>query len=356
MRPAFVSSVLVLALALVAALARGQDPAPLRLGIQPPATMRLEFSRGPGAKSCPPEILLHEEMGRRIGYDPFNPDAPARLTVKLYGGHGLFNVDMEFFDATGASEWTRTFTGGVDCHVLILSIADHVCYRYLIAGTFDPPAPPSPPPPAPPPPVPAPPLPPAPAPPSVRAPLPAALPPPIAKPEPTPPKRSVEVHGGVDMVFNPFAAPRVSLGVAPSVGVRFLDPALSLNLAIRALWSVEATTASNGLAYRWAYTSGVLSASLHKSVFFFGPSVEVGTLTARAGHTFAGTQTPGFVAVGVHAGVARKIADLFTLHATVDGAYVPLGTSLRDAYEGRLLWATPPFSLTVAAGLAVPLW
>ena len=105
----------------------------------------------------------------------------------------------------------------------------------------------------------------------------------------------------------------------------------------------------------------MLAVSGHKGVFFGGPLIEAGTLIAHTGHALGGTQAPGFVAVGFHGGVERSFLDLFTLHAAIEGEYVPLGTSLQAlepamAGGSRLLWALPVFSTTVAVGVTFRLW
>ena len=47
------------------------------------AALTLDYAPGPLAPRCPKEKLLHDELGRRIGYDPFASAAPARLTVTI---------------------------------------------------------------------------------------------------------------------------------------------------------------------------------------------------------------------------------------------------------------------------------
>ena len=340
MRPALLLLPAAL-LALAATPARAQEPPRARL------VLRVEYIRGPGAR-CPDEHVVADMLQGELSYDA-RPEAELHLVVEATRqGRGEHRVSVVLRDATGDAIWSvvhqsadcvAAIEAGMASTALQFTVAQELRERRARAeaeaAAVVAPAAVAP-----------------------GAPVLAAAPPVVVKvePPPPPPKRKIGIAAGVDMIFNPMAAPSVSLGFAPSVGVRFREPALSITLAMRALWSVEATTARNGLAYRWTYTSGVLSASVHKGIFLFGPSVEVGTLTARSGHTFTDTQAPGFVAVGGHVGVAREIVELVTLHATIDGAYVPLGTTLRNDPNGRLLWAMPPFSLTVAAGLAVPLW
>ena len=347
---------------LAAAPAQAEDPEP-RAPPAPSATgttatappprklsLELEYRRDASAAGCMDEKHFRGEVAQRLHRDPFEPDAVAvpfgRVTVVVVRSPRQW--ELKYLWKLDDHEITHGIFNrtGQQCVGLLEWAADR-----LVEHINDMEVDPTPPPPAVD-------LPPAPAPPSVRAPLPAALPPSIAKPAPTPPKRSVEVHGGVDMVFNPIVAPSVSVGFAPSVGVLLREPGVSIDLGLRAMSSVKATLASNGDAYGWTYASGVLAASIHKSFFAIGPLFEAGTLTPQADdRQVVGTLAPWFVAVGVRASVERSIADIFTLHVSIDGEYVPFRARFRDIVRtGHQLWAMPPFLPTVGAGVEVHVW
>jgi hypothetical protein len=337
MRPA-VLPLLALAPALAASSARAEPP---RVAIE------LTFTQGPAA-SCLDEQGFKREVVERVGCDPFQPSAPLRLEASVARRRGEFVATIVLRDETGRMLWDdETLHDPNDCAGVVKAMAFVLArelYRWPKAWVC-PPAPAElPPPPEPPKP------PPAPA--SVPAP-----PPPVVKAPPAPPKRNVAIHSGADAVFNPFAAPSVSLGFAPWAGVRLRDPGISIEAGMRAMWSVKATAATNAKLYRWTYASGVVAVSVRRSFFFAGLVLEGGTLSPQADHQVRGVDAPAFVAVGARAGVERSVADLFTLRASIEGEYVPLRARLQDnSVPAAVLWAMPLFSTTIAAGMAFRVW
>jgi hypothetical protein len=106
----------------------------------PRASLRLEYARGLGGEACPAEGALHDEVARRMGYDPFDPAAAERLTI-VVGRQGRgFAALLNRYAANGAQTWAETFpVRGDDCGVLIAGLASEI--RALLAPVGGPPAP-----------------------------------------------------------------------------------------------------------------------------------------------------------------------------------------------------------------------
>ena len=107
MRPVLVGFTALLALAPVPA--RAQSPSPASL---PTLALSLEYTLGPGAERCPGEELLHRELARRVGYDPFVPSAFATPAGRVRAviareARGL-TATYEYLEVTGARRWLRT--------------------------------------------------------------------------------------------------------------------------------------------------------------------------------------------------------------------------------------------------------
>lgn len=340
MRPALLSVPAILLALAAPARAQTVDPPAPPEPPPPPAhvAVRLSFKTVPG---CPVERAFRAEVASWVGYDPFTPDGVDLITIWFErAGPGF---------ASGFTLTTPAYTSGVHREVEASCTG---LYRTMGIGVGLTIAPSDGP------------LPPAPVvvlaeAPKEAAPVAASAPvSTVVVPAAPPAKRNVGFHAGLDAAFNPVAAPSVSFGFAPSVGVRFREPSISIDLGLRAMWSVRATVVSNGDANRWTYASGVLAASIHKGFFFAGPLLEAGTLSPRPEHgSIVNPLAPGFFAVGLRVGVERPVADLFTLRTWIEGEYVPVGARLQDpAGTGRLLWAMPSFSTTIAAGLTFDLW
>jgi hypothetical protein len=106
----------------------------------PRASLRLEYSRGPGGEACPAEGALHDEVARRMGYDPFDPAAAERLTIVVARQGRGFAAQLSRYAAGGAQTWAETFpVRGDDCSVLIAGLASEI--RALLAPVQSQPAP-----------------------------------------------------------------------------------------------------------------------------------------------------------------------------------------------------------------------
>jgi len=107
-------------------------PAPARADPPPRVSLRLDYARAPGAEVCPTEGALHDEVARRMGYDPFEPSAAERLSVVVARqGRGLA-ARIERYAPSGAQTWAETFpVRGDDCGALISGVAAEI--RALLA-------------------------------------------------------------------------------------------------------------------------------------------------------------------------------------------------------------------------------
>lgn len=227
-------------LALVPSPARGDDPPPAI--DRPHIAIRLSYNLGPGTKSCPPEQVLHDEVARRMGYDPFTPDAADRVVTTLSLSPRASTATVQFYD-TGDHRWDdETFTvPDHNCMAAVTGVAIYLSYMFapFIVPPKAAPIPPTPEPPPPPPTE-------APTPPPARAP--ASSTPMPASPPPTPlssaRRRSwlVELGGGPFVAFG--IAPGVAIGGALHVGLHL--PSIPLSIALEGRADLPASAAVEG--------------------------------------------------------------------------------------------------------------
>jgi hypothetical protein len=203
----------------------------------------LQFRADPGA-GCVSEGAFRGLVARQLGYDPFRPDAPWRLSVDLTRTDARFEGHILWTDAAGRTVGERVLSSRErDCRRIGADVAFAVTVGLQLRNAAPPPRPAAPPPePAPPPPPPPPVQPTIPAaaapPPAVEAPRPAlAPPPPAARPPPhgtTRPRFSLRVGGGPALVLGlePGAAPAARLFAAARAGA--LSGELGLDAALAA--------------------------------------------------------------------------------------------------------------------------
>jgi hypothetical protein len=95
-----------------------------------PRSMRLEYTRAPGAERCPDEQSFRNVAEGQMSYPPFSPDASARLVVTLQRKGRLYQGRMELRDGAEAMLWERDMDAFADCRELIdflaLSAAVHL--------------------------------------------------------------------------------------------------------------------------------------------------------------------------------------------------------------------------------------
>lgn len=89
-----------------------------------PSRARLDYQLGSGAGDCPSRNLLRDSVLRRLGYDPFEPDASERVWVVIDGRGSLLAATVRFFGADGAETGVRVVeAAGAYCLELVDVVA-----------------------------------------------------------------------------------------------------------------------------------------------------------------------------------------------------------------------------------------
>jgi hypothetical protein len=203
-------------------------PEAARADEPPREAVRLSYDVGPGLKTCPPEQTLHDEVARRMGYDPFTPDALDRIVATLKRSPRGLTATVERFDSKDVPQWQpKTYDMKSDCALLVQQLAIYISFRFLPFAVPPQPAPrasspsavsPTAPPPTPPPP---------PSPPSSPAP-----PRPPLAPPPSSPSRAFAIELGLGPLAAFGFAPGPTFAGALHVGFRW--PSFSIAVEPRA--------------------------------------------------------------------------------------------------------------------------
>jgi hypothetical protein len=331
MHPARALLLLTLPLAVVPARAQA---APLAR-----TTARLEYTRGIGAESCLGEGGLRIEVARRSGYDPFTPDARARLVVTITKQRYQIVGTLQFFDETGAAGWHRSYPVRVDdCFTLVSAMGSEISYQFMPEPTA--PEPPKPePPPAPAEPAPA-------APPPLicpELPPPAPIAPPLSSPS-APLPEGPRFQAGLASVFAIGAAPSVVGGIGGFIGVRW--PRVSLALEGRALFAPSATIAGakvrDGYRFDFAALSG--TGCYHPAPWaFVCGRAEVGALSfANPGVKFnLDNMTLRVLGFGVRFGGDWTLTSWLAMRAYFEVLGAPSATRLGTEKGDLTFWSHP---------------
>jgi hypothetical protein len=190
-------------------LARAQAPAPSSARAEPSpleVSIRLHLVLGRGAQRCPDEARLRREVGREIGYDPFEPGtkrSPAgQLSVEIAAKDGALIATYNYVGEDGAPKWAapKTYreqgTSTESCIGVMKGMAVALAWELTV---FAPPPPASSP----------------------------AVPPPVPLPLPEPPKEQVPTAtppAPPSMSWHP----RVEVGLAAVVAGGLAPPAVSV--------------------------------------------------------------------------------------------------------------------------------
>lgn len=119
MRPASLALLLFAVLAASPARAQGTappEPAPRVLHPPPraPISARLDYRLGPGGADCPGVDYLRQEIARRMGYDPFAPEAKGSpigsVRVEIARSPKGLTGTYTLTSAEGVDLWTRTYS------------------------------------------------------------------------------------------------------------------------------------------------------------------------------------------------------------------------------------------------------
>lgn len=286
------------------------------------AALTLEYAPGPLAARCPKEKLLHDEIGRRIGYDPFEAGSPVRLTVTIARSKEAYRVTGKIRDAG-----KETFAEEVvdpDCAAAVTMMVRALAAELTTVPTPAPaPVPKSPP---------------------------AVLPPaPAAPPAPLPERARLRAAAGAAVAFN--LSPAVLTGPAMSAGVRYSF--ISVALEGRALFGP--TVDAGGVGVVSSYYAGSIGACGHYAALFGCGRVELGALRFQPPDGVKRAALDYFVAgAGLRIGAEWFFAEHVALNGYADlRIEMTSPIELRSAVDHRVAWSSSRPSLGLGLGLVV---
>jgi hypothetical protein len=349
MRAALLALLAAALLALAPGAAHADDP-------PPQVALRLTYILGPGAENCPPEQVLHDEVARRMGYDPFTADAPDRIVANLNRSGPLFSGTLELIDSSGKSQWKQSYAfrgkKDEDCAALDVAMAIDISIEFIHFSLPSPAAAPNPSPSSESPPAEAPVPPPQPV---VQASPPPPQPP--AHPSPAPPPRTLS-SPILRPRFEFGAGPLVAAGIAPGINAGILVhaglrwPSLSLGLEGRSDFSVSGELNKTPPA---VFKIALLGGSF-VTCFHWRFAMGCGVVTAGGVHNEAvdiptAKQTTatdaGYVGIGVRGGAELSLAKLWQpLAIRVHGDALFSALAARTVFRGANIWQTRPMSFS----------
>ena len=343
-------------IALLAAALLPLAPAAARGGEPPPQiAIRLSYILGPGTKSCPPEKFLHDEVARRMGYDPFTPDAADQVVTRLSLTARSSKGTVEFHDSTGGHDWDdEEFTlPDNDCMALVTGIAIYLAYMFAPFAQPSTVAP-TPPTPEPSPPAEEPVLPtqsPAQtqaAPTSARAARPSAS---DARP---PPRRRPEIELGASPFVAFGIAPSVTVGAALHLGLHW--PLLSFSIALEGRADLPASAIMDAPSHPLIKTS-LVGGSAIPCWYPRSPLLLCGVVTAgRVAGESLGISDPkvghsAYLGAGLRAAAEARFSD--HLEGRVYGDMLGTIVPVQALIGGRGVWRTPLLTGDLGAALLV---
>jgi hypothetical protein len=238
---------------------------------QPPPRTRiratLSFTLGPGTGSCPGDEYLRQEVMRRIGYDPFDPDTNGvpiggvtAMIERLPKGQFGLGGTCSYTNAEGVEKWSLKYkqpsTIREACQGVMRGMAVDLAVQFQVTemdlakkAAAPPPKPPEPPPPPPPPP------------PAPEPPPPAPMTEPAPPPAPT--TRSMRARGelGVGAAGVSGLAPRAAFSGTVHGGASifpFGDERTFLSFAVEARGDAPA---ASSIDTRYTIRASVLAGS-----------------------------------------------------------------------------------------------
>lgn len=306
--------------------------APALAGAEPPA-LRLSYTRGEGAASCPDEQALRESVAARLGYDPFRADAEGAVSATLSRGPRGLRAVVELRDRSGRVTGSRLLTTArKDCRELASAMALAICIAVdplVLTRALPPKESPPPPPPPPPPPCPSCPL------------------------CPPPPRAPVRFRAGVGAQLDVGAVPTLaSLGVVAQAELRHRAFALALEGRVDPeLGSARASSDGGGVGATLLLALLVPCARLRS--FGLCALLGMGALKGRGVDlAMAGHDTTFYAAAGARLSYEIPLLpQRLALDLHLDGLAPLTRTGLR--IDGAEVWATPPIAGSLGAILQV---
>jgi hypothetical protein len=334
MRPALLCSFALIALA----------PATARAQRAPAPAMELAYTLGDGAGDCPGEELLHRELARRVGYDPFVPGPPgappARVRVVIARGPRGLTATCDHRDAVGAHGWTRTYPvegdGARACEAAVEGIAVDLQVELPLFRTPRPSAPSAPPPP------------------SIAA--------PPAPPPPAAPRPRLEIGGGAFVAAG--ISPAATLGGAVHLGVEVSPFGRARHRLSFAIEGRADATATGARGVQTSLLAGAVVACGHEDLFTAPTGVTwaaLGCLVGAVGRVHGwtpGVESPvslgaTYAGVGPRFGIEARLAARAAVR--LQGDVLPTAHAARLVVDARgEAWRTA--DVTGNGGLAVVLF
>jgi hypothetical protein len=319
-----------------------------------PRRIRLEYERMDGAAACPDARAIARGVGARLGYEPFDNAAEARVRATVRRTGPALESTVVLVDAAGKVTAERRLSSrSGDCGELAgameLAISIAIDPFHVTRGAAPPPSPaqaPAPPPERPAAPPPPPPSPPPPAPPQVIVEVVAPRPPP--PPAAAPPSEPLRAEVTLGIVGALGAAPAPTAGI--TAGAAFRRGRLSLGIEGRADLPASASPPAVG-EIRASLVVGSLVPCAR-----FGRLAACGLFTAgalrAAGRELAQPRQvfAPYVAVGARLGVAVPLGAWLALVASGDVVAPLAQTELQ--VERSEVWTTPAVSAALGLGMA----
>ncbi len=295
-----------------------ETPAP-PLVPEAPRAVRLDYIRGPGAEPCPPAEVFRDALGARMRFDPFDPNATARLVVTVVREGRRFRGAAEIRHEGSVRGWFDALGPSADCNALMDALAVSVAVE-LDKSSSTPPSPGE-----------------------------GSPPKEPTKGQPTSPPRSFLVRLGAAASLSVGSAPGVAFGVTADAGLRWSWA----SVALEGRADFPASAEVKGLRLTSSRYAGALVPCGHwggRWGSLFGCAlVELGALrlTNDAPHP---TPASGFyAAAGARGGVEVVLVNHLAARLTADA----LGTFQRSTLivDGRPVWTTPAASGAFGLGL-----
>ena len=300
--------------------------------------VRLEYRAPPG---CTDAKVLGYVLRSKLTFDPFDPEAKARLLVTIKRVGGRYAGVAEHQEPGATKPWVRSFPPMSGCDEAVDALVFAIAVHFGPAGA-PPTSPASPPPPSPP----------------LPLPLPSPSPSPIPSPS-DPPSQVLRLGLGAALGLGVSPA-SVAPGIAMDVGLRWPRWApLSLALEGRAYPSASRTAEASGATVTTGRYTGALVPCAHLRVVaaleLAGCTlVELGALRVTSDAPAPAPAVLLQAAVGLRGGIEIPLLDHLALRATGDAAL-----SLRRygvVIYGSTVWETPLVSAGFSVGAVASFW
>jgi hypothetical protein len=312
-----------------------------KAGAEDHPTARFSYDRSTGAERCPDELSVRAAVSARLGYDPFDQDAPRLVSTVIEKRGGDLVARVAMHDEHGTQTGTRELTSPTnDCAELVsaasLAISIAIDPASVVARhpRAKPPSPtPSDEPPARPPPP--------------SSPEPATAPSPDVRGAPwAPPGMGLDLGAGALAAYG--SAPSPSVGFRASIGARWRR--VSLSVEGRADLPASATAPGSGRVESSILAAMLIPCTLRGVILLCGVA-GAGSLRADSSDVAATRHADTFfAAAGVRFGVEIPLGGALAVVVHTDLLATLTPTTLR--LNGQDVWTSPPVSGTLGLGMA----